>query len=73
MRSHHGEFPQYHTSADDLDFVDPAALAGSLATILSIFDVLEHNHMYASLNPKCEPQLGKRGLYSVMGGTTQAT
>ena len=69
MRSHHGEFPQYHTSADDLDFVDPAALAGSLATILSIFDVLEHNHTYASLNSKCEPQLGKRGLYSVMGGS----
>ncbi len=69
MRSHHGEFPQYHTSADDLDFVDPAALAGSFATILSIFDVLEHNHTYTSLNPKCEPQLGKRGLYSVMGGS----
>lgn len=69
MRSHHGEFPQYHTSADDLGFVDPQALADSFATILSLFEVLEHNRTYLNLNPKCEPQLGKRGLYSAMGGT----
>lgn len=69
MRSHHGQFPEYHTSADNLDFVDPAALADSLATILSVFGVLEHNRTYVNLNPKCEPQLGKRGLYSVIGGT----
>jgi len=69
MRSHHGKFPQYHTSADNLDFVDPAALADSFATILSVFELLENNRIYMNLNPKCEPQLGKRGLYSVMGGT----
>ncbi|HSW19801.1 MAG TPA: DUF4910 domain-containing protein, partial [Ramlibacter sp.] len=69
MRSPHGEFPQYHTSADDLDFVTPDALAGSLETILSVFRVLEGNRRYISLNPKCEPQLGRRGLYSAMGGT----
>jgi aminopeptidase-like protein len=69
MRSQHGKFPQYHTSADNLDFVDPAALADSFAKILSVFDVLEHNRTYLNLNPKCEPQLGKRGLYSVTGGT----
>lgn len=68
MRSHHGEFPQYHTSADNLDFVEPAALAESFATILSIFSVLEHNRTYRNLNPKCEPQLGKRGLYEATGG-----
>jgi aminopeptidase-like protein len=69
MRSHHGEFPEYHTSADNLDFVDPAALADSFAKLLSVVGVLEHNCTYTNLNPKCEPQLGKRGLYSVMGGT----
>lgn len=69
MRSPHGEFAEYHTSADNLDFVDPAALADSFAKILSVFDVLEHNRTYMNLNPKCEPQLGKRGLYSVVGGT----
>lgn len=70
MRSPHGEFAEYHTSADNLDFVDPAALADSFAKILSVFDVLEHNRTYMNLNPKCEPQLGKRGLYSVVGGTS---
>jgi len=69
MRSPHGKFPEYHTSADNLEFVDPLALAESAATILAIFDVLEHDRTYISLNPKCEPQLGKRGLYSAMGGT----
>jgi aminopeptidase-like protein len=70
MRSHYGQFPEYHTSADNLDFVQPAALADSLATILSVFNVLEHNRTYVNLNPKCEPQLGKRGLYSAVGGTS---
>jgi aminopeptidase-like protein len=69
MRSPFGEFPEYHTSADNTDFVDPVALADAYATILSVFDVLENNRNYRNLNPKCEPQLGKRGLYSVIGGT----
>ncbi len=69
MRSHHGRFPQYHTSADNLDFVDAGQLADSFATLLSVFDVLEHDGTYKSLNPKCEPQLGKRGLYGAMGGS----
>ena len=68
MRSHHGKFPEYHTSADNLDFVDPAALADSFAKLLSVFHLLEHNRTYINLSPKCEPQLGRRGLYSVMGG-----
>ncbi len=68
MRSRHGEFPQYHTSADNLDFVQPQALAESFAKILSVFSVIENNRTYMSLNPKCEPQLGKRGLYGALGG-----
>jgi aminopeptidase-like protein len=63
MRTPHGQFPEYHTSADDLDFVRPEALADSLATYLAVIDLLEHNRRYLNLNPKCEPQLGKRGLY----------
>ena len=69
MRSQHGQFPEYHTSADNLDFVDPAALAESFTRLLAIFDVLERNRSYHNLNPKCEPQLGRRGLYSAVGGT----
>jgi len=69
MRSHYGQFPQYHTSADNPDFVDAAQLADAFATVLSVFDVLEHDVAYTNLNPKCEPQLGKRGLYGAMGGS----
>jgi aminopeptidase-like protein len=67
-RTPHGEFPEYHTSADDLDLVQPSSLAGSLATLLEVLGVLEGNRRYRNTNPKCEPQLGKRGLYRMTGG-----
>ncbi len=68
MRSHHGQFPEYHTSADNPDFVAPESLAGAFDTLLAVFDVLEHEGRYLNLNPKCEPQLGQRGLYGATGG-----
>jgi aminopeptidase-like protein len=71
-RTPHGRFPQYHTSADDLTFVRPDALAGSLRLYLSVIGVLENNARYLNLNPKCEPQLGKRGLYRDLGGMVDA-
>jgi aminopeptidase-like protein len=67
-RSMHGEYPEYHTSADNLDFITPAALGESLATLLSIVTVLEHDDRYQNLAPKGEPQLGRRGLYRAVGG-----
>jgi aminopeptidase-like protein len=67
MRSRHGEFLEYHTSADNLEFVQPAALADSLAKCLAVIDVLEHNRLYVNQKPKGEPQLGKRGLYKGLG------
>lgn len=70
MRTPFAQFPEYHTSADNLDFVKPAALADSYAKVVSILSVLEHNRTYLNLNPKCEPQLGKRGLYRNMGGSS---
>jgi aminopeptidase-like protein len=63
-----GRYPEYHTSADDLAFVKPAALAGSLRTYLNVVEALEGNRRYLNLNPKCEPQLGRRGLYRTIGG-----
>ena len=69
MRSHYGEFPEYHTSADNPDFVDAGQLADAFATVLSVFDVLEHDRRYVNLSPMCEPQLGRRGLYGAMGGS----
>lgn len=68
MRTPHGQFPEYHTSADNLEFVRPAFLADSFLTCLSIISLLEANATYLSQNPKCEPQLGKRGLYRSIGG-----
>jgi len=63
-RTPYATYPEYHTSADDLDFVKPDRLAGSYRTLLQVFDLLESNRAYTSLNPKCEPQLGRRGLYA---------
>jgi len=68
MRTPHGRFPEYHSSADNLELMDPASLAHSLTTCLSVFYVLENNRSYCNQNPKCEPQLGRHGLYREMGG-----
>lgn len=64
MRGRHGEFPEYHTSADNPQFVKAGQLADSLAKCQAVIDLLENNRTYLNQNPKCEPQLGKRGLYS---------
>ena len=65
------KFPGYHSSADNLEFVRPEFLADSFQRCLEIVDVLETNGRYLNLNPKGEPQLGKRGLYrSIAGGSS---
>ncbi|HWQ52558.1 MAG TPA: DUF4910 domain-containing protein [Bryobacteraceae bacterium] len=72
MRTPHGEFPEYHTSADNPDFVTAASLGGALGLCLRVLDVLEKNRKCINLYPRCEPQLGKRGLYRTVGGTSAA-
>jgi aminopeptidase-like protein len=67
-RTPHGRFPEYHTSADNLSFVRPEHLAHSLEGCLRTVEIIENNATFENLNPRCEPQLGKRGLYSVTGG-----
>lgn len=66
MRTPHGRFPEYHTSADDLGFVKPAALADSLTRLLDALRVLEGDRRYRNLSSKGEPQLGRRGLYRAL-------
>jgi aminopeptidase-like protein len=61
-------FPQYHSSADDLDFVRPEFLGDSFRLVLEALDVLEGNGTYLNRSGKGEPQLGKRGLYRGVGG-----
>jgi aminopeptidase-like protein len=71
MRTPHGEYPEYHTSADDLAFVQPQSLWNTLWLCLKALFVLENNSAPISMNPCCEPQLGKRGLYRAIAGQTE--
>jgi len=68
MRSVWGTFPEYHTSADNLEFIQPLSLAKSLRACAAIVNLLEKNRRYLNQNPCCEPQLGKRNLYKSTGG-----
>jgi aminopeptidase-like protein len=70
-RTPYARYPEYHTSADNLDFVRPESLADSHATALAVCDVLDGNETYVNLCPKGEPQLGRRGLYQAIGGQSQ--
>jgi aminopeptidase-like protein len=67
-RTPNGCYEEYHTSADNLEFVSADALADSFATFIAIVEVLERNLRYVNTSPKGEPQLGKRGLYRNVGG-----
>ena len=67
-RGVHGEYPEYHTSADNLGFIQDEALAESLELLTEVVESLESNRRYVNLAPYGEPQLGKRGIYSSVGG-----
>ena len=71
-RTPNGRYAEYHTSADNLELVRPDCLEESLAMYFAVIDVLEKNKMYMNTNPKCEPQLGRRGLYAAIGGQANA-
>jgi aminopeptidase-like protein len=68
QRSQFATFPEYHTSGDNLDFIKPQHLASSYRTIVAAMDILENDTFMQNTGPKCEPQLGRRGLYSSTGG-----
>jgi aminopeptidase-like protein len=67
-RSLEGEFPEYHSSADDLDLISADRLEAAAEAALGIIEAIEHDRTYRNLSPKGEPQLGKRGLYRGVGG-----
>ena len=71
-RTTYGQYIQYHTSADDLSFIVPKQLEESLQVSIEIVETLEANKKYINLSPKCEPQLGKRGLYNLKGGANDS-
>ena len=73
MRTPNGEYPEYHSSADNLSLLRPESLSHSLAVLRRIVAVIEGDALYRSSNPKGEPQLGRRGLYAAMGGQRAAS
>ena len=66
-RTPYGEFDEYHTSADNLDFIDNDAMEESYDILQEIVYYLEYNRKYINNNLKCEPNLGNRGLYDLIG------
>ena len=72
MRTPHGQYPEYHTSADDLDLVHAESLGDSYGKLGAVVQILEQNDTYLNRNPKGEPQLGRRGLYGAIGGRSDA-
>ena len=61
-RSMYREYPEYHTSADNMDLISPEGLQGAYEVMVKVVNALENNYVY-QMQCKCEPQLGKRGLY----------
>jgi len=62
MRSKYGEYPEYHTSLDDLSVISASGLAGGFNLVWGAISILEKNK-FLKMSVLCEPQLGKRGLY----------
>jgi aminopeptidase-like protein len=72
QRSKFGAIPEYHTSADNIEFIRPEYLSKSYRLIAETIDAIENDVVYYNTLPKCEPQLGKRGLYGAIGGDKDA-
>ena len=72
QRSKFGSIPEYHTSADNLAFIGADHLALSYRLIVAALDVIDNDSVYLNIMPRCEPQLGRRGLYHAIGGHENA-
>ena len=68
-RTPHGEYPEYHTSGDDLSLLSGDALAESLDLLLDLVHALDADRALVNQQPFGEPQLGRRGLYATVGGS----
>jgi len=68
MRTPFGQYPQYHTSADDLSFITPESLEETVDVCAEALAEFALVRRYRNLSPYCEPQLGRRGLYDAIGG-----
>ncbi|MFT5295369.1 MAG: aminopeptidase-like protein [Psychroserpens sp.] len=68
MRSKYGTYPEYHTSKDDLNFVTAKGLGDCLLAYMRCISIIENNYNFIATQ-KCEPQMGKRGLYPTIGNS----
>ncbi len=71
MRTMYAEYPEYHTSADNKEFISFEAMEKSVKKYLEILELIEKNEKYINQMPYGEPQLGKRGLYPTLGSQKQ--
>ena len=60
-----GEFPEYHTSDDNLKLVTKKGMEDSLKVFINIIEAFELGCVPSNTN-FCEPNLGKRNLYPLI-------
>jgi len=71
MRTKYGEYPEYHTSGDNMDIISSDELDKSLEKLKLCIDIIENNRIYKS-TVLGDPQLGKRGLYPTISTKTSS-
>lgn len=67
-RTPNDEYAEYHSSADNFDILSRDSLAQSLYAAATMLAIADRNARFVNLSPKCEPRLGKRGLFRHTGG-----
>ena len=65
MRTKYGEYPEYHTSKDDLNFISEEGLFGGFTAIKNCIEIVENNIIY-KVNTLCEPKMDKLNLYPTL-------
>ncbi len=65
-RSKFGTFKEYHTSLDNFDLVTHKGIMGSIDALITAINLIEEKDYPKAVFP-CEPNLGKRGLYPLIG------